>query len=87
MTVQLQEAKKEEILLEKDECLNERSKLELKHARAVHDIAQELEKRTLYIQDMETKVQLLQTKAEEARVQGRTEIAQDLLQEVCLSNV
>ncbi|BBN17879.1 hypothetical protein Mp_7g17660 [Marchantia polymorpha subsp. ruderalis] len=77
-----QEAKKEEILLEKDECLNERSKLELKHARAVHDIAQELEKRTLYIQDMETKVELLQTKAEEARVQGRTEIAQDLLQEV-----
>lgn len=87
MTVQLQEAKKEEILLEKDECLNERSKLELKHARAVHDIAQELEKRTLYIQDMETKVELLQTKAEEARVQGRTEIAQDLLQEVFLSNV
>ncbi|KAL2614181.1 hypothetical protein R1flu_025873 [Riccia fluitans] len=77
-----QEAKKEEILQEKDECLNERSKLELKHERASHDIAQELDKRMLYIQETEIRILQLQAKAEEAKAQGKTAAADELLNEV-----
>lgn len=83
-----QEVKREEILLEKDECLNERSKMELKHARAVHDITQELERKTILIHELEKQMQGLQAKADEAKVLGKMAVANDLTGEVqFLSNV
>ncbi|CAM6106879.1 unnamed protein product [Calypogeia fissa] len=77
-----QEVKREEILLEKDECLNERSKMELKHARAVHDISQELERKTILIHEMEKQMVGLQAKADEAKNLGKMEVAADFLGEV-----
>jgi hypothetical protein len=78
----LQEAKKEEIMSEKDDCLNEKSKLELKHARAVHDVAQEAHKKTVFIQRLEKEIEDKQSKAEEAKDQGKLALAMELLNEV-----
>jgi hypothetical protein len=78
----LQEAKKEEIMSEKDDCLNEKSKLELKHARAVHDVAQEAEKKTVFIQRLEKEIEDKQSKADEAKDQGKLALAMELLNEV-----
>jgi hypothetical protein len=78
----LQEAKKEEIMSEKDDCLNEKSKLELKHARAVHDVAQEVHKKTVFIQRLEKEIEDKQSKAEEAKDQGKLALAMELLNEV-----
>ncbi|KAH8967205.1 hypothetical protein BDL97_03G066500 [Sphagnum fallax] len=77
-----QEAKKEEIMSEKDDCLNEKSKLELKHARAVHDVAQEAHKKTVFIQRLEKEIEDKQSKAEEAKDQGKLALAMELLTEV-----
>ncbi|CAK9270323.1 unnamed protein product [Sphagnum jensenii] len=77
-----QEAKKEEIMSEKDDCLNEKSKLELKHARAVHDVAQEAHKKTVFIQRLEKEIEDKQSKAEEAKDQGKLALAMELLNEV-----
>ena len=81
-----QEAKKEEILLEKDDCLNERSKLELKHARAVHDIAKELEKRKARIEELEKEAQEKQAQLEEAKCAGKLALANELTEEVLFPN-
>ena len=72
---------------EKDGCLNERSKLELKHARAVHDIAQELENKKTWIQKLETEHCSMVTKAEEARSLGKHELASEFLAKVYASTM
>lgn len=72
---------------EKDGCLNERSKLELKHARAVHDIAQELENKKTWVQKLETEHYSMITKAEEARSSGEHELASEFLAKVYASTM
>lgn len=67
---------------EKDDCLNERSKLELKHARAVHDIAQQLEKKKAFIQKLENDINTKQSKEDEARSLGKVALANELAAQV-----
>ncbi|XP_024371268.1 uncharacterized protein [Physcomitrium patens] len=78
------EAKKEEILSEKDDCVNERSKLELKHARAVHDITKKLEQKRVRIEMLEKNAQEKLGKAEEAKSAGKLALANELTEEVTL---
>ena len=77
-----QEAKKEEILLEKDDCLNARLKLELKCARAVHDIAKELEHKKARIAVLEKKAEEKLAKVEEAKLAGMLALTNELTAEV-----
>lgn len=77
-----QEAKKEEIISEKDDCLNERSKLELKRARTVHDIAKELEHKKSRIEELERESQEKLSKVEEAKSVGMLALANERTEEV-----
>lgn len=67
---------------EKDDCLNERSKLELKHARVVHDIAKELGQRKARIEELEKEVQEKLAKLEEAKSAGKLVLANEINEEV-----
>lgn len=67
---------------EKDDCLNERSKLELKHARVVHDIAKDLGQRKARIEELEKEAQEKLAKLEEAKSAGKLALANEINEEV-----
>lgn len=62
--------------------MNERSKLELKHARAVHDITKKLEQKRVRIEMLEKNAQEKLGKAEEAKSAGKLALANELTEEV-----